>query len=366
MKTERILIIGAGHGGYTAAADLLLAGFQVSIYELPEFQRNLFPMIEAGRIKLTGEKQGMVHIPQIEVNLEQAMNQADLILIMTHAEAHARMAVLMAPHVREGQAIVLVPGYTGGALCFEEIFKRMKVKNNYLLAETNTLPYASRKITDESAVHMKLYLKKVLLAVFPAKYNATFLPVFRRLYPNTQLVENVLETGFNNGNPVLNVAPVVLNAGRIEYAKGEYHHFQEGVSPAVARVMEQIDEERILLGRELGINAIPYLERVIETGYVLSNANWYDMVSTSPHLSAKGPDKLEHRYLTEDVPFGLVPWHDFAQERNMKLNLMTSLIQLASALMGVDYFEKGRKVADMGLVGMDSRMIREYLYTGEQ
>jgi len=61
-----------------------------------------------------------------------------------------------------------------------------------------------------------------------------------------------------------------------------------------------------------------------------------------------------------------VPWHDFAQERNMKLNLMTSLIQLSSALMGVDYFEKGRKVADMGLVGMDSQMIREYLYMGEQ
>ncbi|MGE5702792.1 MAG: NAD/NADP octopine/nopaline dehydrogenase family protein [Clostridia bacterium] len=366
MKTERILIIGAGHGGYTAAADLLLAGFQVSMYELPEYQRNLFPMIESGRIKLTGEKQGFVTIPRIEAQLDQAMRQAELILIMTHAQAHARIAELMAPHVRQEQAIVLVPGYTGGALCFEQIFNRLGVKKGYLLAETNTLPYASRKITDESAVHMKLYLKKVLLSVFPAKFNTAFLPVFRRLYPNAQLVENVLETGFNNGNPVLNVAPVVLNAGRIEYAKGEYYHFQEGVSPAVARVLEQVDEERVLLGRELGIKTIPYLERVIETGYVLTNENWYEMISTSPHLSAKGPDSLAHRYLTEDVPFGLVPWYDFAQERNVRLPLMASLIQLASALTGVDYFQEGRKVADMGLVGMDSVSIRDYLYSGER
>ncbi len=364
MKIDNLLIIGAGHGGYTAAADLLLSGCNVTIYELPEYQRNLFPMMKTGRIKLTGEKQGIVNIPHIEVQIENAMRKADIVLIMTHAKAHQRIAEMIAPFVKDDQAIVLVPGYTGGALIFEKIFKRYGVNKRYLLAETNTLPYASRKITEESAVHMKLYLKQMLLATFPAKYNQQFLTIFQQLYPNTVLAANVLETGFNNGNPVLNVVPSIFNAGRIEYAKGEYYHFQEGVSPSVAKVMEQVDDERMLVGNSLGIRSIPYLERVMQTGYVLTNESWYDMIATSPHLSAKGPETLEHRYLTEDVPYGLVPWYDFAQGHKLAVPLMTSLIHLASALMGEDYFQTGRKMVDMGLEGMTPVEIQEFLVNG--
>ncbi|WP_171016679.1 NAD/NADP octopine/nopaline dehydrogenase family protein [Pseudalkalibacillus caeni] len=360
----KILIIGAGAGGVTAAADLLSQGFDVSVYELPEFQQNLFTMIKAGKIKVIGERNFISPIPDIKNTIEDAMEEADSVLVMTHASSHIQIASLIAPHIKDGQSVVLVPGYTGGALVFEKVFKQQGVRASYILAETNTLPYACRKIAGESAVLMKLYVEKFLVSAFPASKNEEFYSAFKQIYPNAVLTEDVLATGFNNGNPVLNVAPVVFNAGRIEHAHGEYYHFQEGVTPSVARVLEQIDEERMKVGRHYGIDVIPYLERVIETGYVKTNDTWYDMISTSPHLSAKGPNDLDHRYLTEDVPFGLVPWIALARKANIKVDLMESLVHLSSALKQENYLVAGRKLEEMGIENLSREEIKHYLQTG--
>ncbi|WP_166669550.1 NAD/NADP octopine/nopaline dehydrogenase family protein [Paenisporosarcina antarctica] len=364
MNKEKITIIGAGHGGYSATADMILKGYDVTLYELPEYRENLFPLIKTGKLRVTGEIQGIVDIPKIEIEINKAIEFATIILIITHGGTHRKLAEMMAPFIKGEQIIVLLPGYTGGALCFEQIFKQKGVKKGYTLAEANTLPYACRKITGEPAVHVKLYLKKFLISAFPAVKNDEFLSVFQKLYPNAHKVENVLETGFNNGNPVLNVVPCVFNAGRIEYAKGEYQHFQEGVTPSVARVMGELDLERIGVGKSLGIKLVPYLERVMETGYVQSNASWYEAIQTSLHLTAKGPDSLQHRYLTEDVPYGLTPWYHFAKDRNIDVKLMESLIQLASALSDENYFETGRTLEEMGINDMTNHELNQFLLYG--
>lgn len=364
MNYNNITIIGAGHGGYAAASDLILKGFNVCIYELPEFQENLFPLIESGKIKLTGEKQGIVRVSNVVVNIDEAIINAEIILVIVHAAAHKRIAELISPYLKDNQIIVIMPGYTGGALVFHEIFKKNSVNQKYILAETNTLPYACRKVNKESAVHMKLYVKKVLVSAFPAKFNHFVFDVLKKLYPNISLVNNVLETGFNNGNPVLNVAPCIFNAGRIEYAKGEYYHFQEGITPSIAGVLENIDNERISIARYLGINAPPYLERVLETGYITNNEGWFDAISTSPHLTAKGPEKLTDRYITEDVPYGLIPWYYFAKQGSIEINLITSLIHLASSLNNEDYFKIGRNLTDLGLKDLGPEDMHKYLKNG--
>ncbi len=362
---EKVLIIGAGHGGYAAAGDLVMKGFHVMMYELKAFQRNLFPLIESGRLKLTGEISGIVEAPEIMVDFKNAMADADVVLIMTHAGSHREIAEQMAPLVKENQLIVLVPGYTGGSLVFAKIFKERNAASGHYLAETNTTPYASRKINGQPAVHVKLYAKQILLSAFPAVHNEVAGERFRRLYPNAVLVDNALVTGFNNGNPVLNVPPAILNAGRIEKAEGDYYHFQEGVTPSVAKVLALLDDERMAVGEAAGIDVPSYLERVMNTGYVTTNSSWNDMIKTSPHLTAKGPDSLRHRYFTEDVPYGLVPWHDIARQEGVEVPLMTSFIHLSSALMGVDYFKHGRTLTDMGIAGIRGDDLHHYLQKGK-
>jgi len=41
MDIKRVAVLGAGNGGITAAADLTLRGFEVALYELPQFSGTL-------------------------------------------------------------------------------------------------------------------------------------------------------------------------------------------------------------------------------------------------------------------------------------------------------------------------------------
>lgn len=362
--SKHVTIIGAGHGGYAAAADLQSKGYPVTLYELPEYQRNLYPIIEFGKLKMTGAQSAIVPFHNVAFDIEQAMSKADLVLIITHAAAHTRIAEMIAPHVRDGQTILLLPGYTGSALAVEQQFRRFGVKKNYTLGEANTLPYACRKIAGEPAVHLKLYVKKFMVSAFPASKTASLMAEIQDLFPHAVPADNVLETGFNNGNPVLNVVSVVLNAARIEYARGEFYQFKEGVTPSVASVMEQMDRERMAIAGAWRIRAHPYLTRAIETGYITTTASWLEALATSPHLTSKGPDSLNTRYLTEDVPYGLTPWHHFAAEAGQPSRLITSFIHAASALLNRDFLAEGRSLEEMGIAGMSPGELLRYLQSG--
>ena len=48
MMVKKVAILGAGNGGMTAAADLKEQGFEISLYELPQFGNNLKVMQEKG------------------------------------------------------------------------------------------------------------------------------------------------------------------------------------------------------------------------------------------------------------------------------------------------------------------------------
>ena len=49
MMVKKVAILGAGNGGMTAAADLKEQGFEISLYELPQFGNNLKVMQEKAR-----------------------------------------------------------------------------------------------------------------------------------------------------------------------------------------------------------------------------------------------------------------------------------------------------------------------------
>ena len=55
MGDEKITIIGAGAGGSAIAADLTLAGWDVSLFEFPQFKENIEAIIQLGsRMNDTG------------------------------------------------------------------------------------------------------------------------------------------------------------------------------------------------------------------------------------------------------------------------------------------------------------------------
>lgn len=47
---EKVTIIGGGNGAFAAASDLTIRGHQITLYELPQFAKNLEEVSQRGGI----------------------------------------------------------------------------------------------------------------------------------------------------------------------------------------------------------------------------------------------------------------------------------------------------------------------------
>ncbi|MYJ14430.1 MAG: hypothetical protein F4078_09065, partial [Acidimicrobiia bacterium] len=64
-----------------------------------------------------------------------------------------------------------------------------------------------------------------------------------------------------------------------------------------------------------------------------------------------GPDALDHRFVSEDVPYSLVLGASLAQEIGAEVPVIESLTTLASVASGRDYAAEGMTLAGGGLGG---------------
>lgn len=362
----KIAVLGGGNGAFAAAADLSLAGHQIILYEDEKFKENISELQKKKRITLSGAgRTGEARIYKVTTDLAEAIeDDVDLIMPVTPAFAQETIAKKIAPYLKKGHKIVLTPGSTGGALVVAKILHEEGKLDGVTIAEMNTLPYAARK-TGPTGVNILLMVRKMYFAAFPAKHNQEMYDLVKELYPAIELVTDVIESSLQNGNPVAHPAPVVLNAGKIEYAKGEHYHYKEGITPSVARVNEKIDLERNEISKKFGYQEHTSIERNYLMGYSPKRDTLYECYRDSAVFCAiKGPKSLQDRYLTEDTPCSLVLLASLGDLTGVDTPIMDAVITLASALANENYWKTGRTVADLGLDGMNIEEIKEFLHNG--
>ena len=108
---KSLAVIGGGNAGFAMAGDLTLSGFDVRLYELTRFENNILPVQEKGGIEVTGAlKTGFAKLPVVTTKIGEAIEGCSSIMVVTQALAHEEVANLLAPVVRPGQCIYLLPG----------------------------------------------------------------------------------------------------------------------------------------------------------------------------------------------------------------------------------------------------------------
>lgn len=362
---EKIAVLGAGNGGHAAAADLSLRGFEVNLYELPALRENIQPALKHGGIEAIGAKEGFAKLNMITVDIKEAIQGVDLVMVVVPAFVHKLFAEICVPWLESGQIVVLNPGSTGGALEFSKTLRDKGVDKDIRVAETHTLTYGCR-LVGPAKVDIHLLVKKVLFAAFPGKYTKEVIKLFKKIYPSMISAKNVMETSLANGNPVIHSAATLLNAGRIEYSKGEFYLYKEGITASVAKVIKAVDKERMALCRAMGFTPIPEPRMCTLQGYAETAETYYKCYTTSRILtSVKGPPNLQHRYFTEDVAYGLVMWSSLGDMLGVPTPTIKSIIRLASVAIGVDYWKEGKRtVASLGLLGMNVEELNRFLAEG--
>jgi opine dehydrogenase len=306
-------------------------------------------------------------VKKITTNIKEAVDGVETIIVTVPAFAHRTIAQMLASHLTDGQMIVLNPGHTGGALEFSKILKKQGVKKKVRLAETNSLTYGCR-LVGPAHVRVGIVAKNLLFAAFPSINNKETFDYFKSLYPNIIQAKDVLETGLTNLNAVLHPPGMIMNAGWIEFTKGGFNFYSEGLTESVGRVIEAIDGERIKLMQALGYKTVGFAELYYNMGYspTLSKTAYDAVRSAEGEKWFKAPATMLHRYLTEDVPFGLVPMSSFAKTMKIPTPAIDGIVGLCAIANNVDYVSTGLTTKSLGLSRMNSRTLRKFLRTGSK
>ena len=174
------------------------------------------------------------------------------------------------------------------------------------------------------------------------------------LYPEIVQATSVLETGLGNINAVFHPPGMLMNAGWLE--RTGFLFYREGFTPAVGRVTAAVDAERMAVAQALGIPATAFLDLFYEAGLTTKEARDAGDIAraceeSAPNRTIKAPPRLDHRYIHEDVGYGLVPMAALGRLAGVATPTMDALVQLASIALGIDYARDGLTLERLGLAG---------------
>jgi len=361
-KNLRWTVIGGGNGGQSVSAHLAIMGFHVRLYDISPDTVNAIN--KQGGIELEGVVQGFGKIDRVTTDLHEAIQGAHIVMVIAPATAHRHIAKALAPFLKDGQSIVLHPGATCGALEFYKVLADEKCTARVTIGETNSLIYACRSSRPGQATILGIK-NKLLAAAIPAEASTSLVDKLNSAYPQVHPAVNVLATSFDNTNPIVHPAPILLNTAVIESQK-EWLFYLEGITPAVGAFLEKMDQERIAVGKALGLDLWSCRDQyVIEYG--VNESTLSDAVrKTEAYADIKGPQSLETRYLLEDIPMGLVPLVAIGKSLNVPVERMETIIKLGEFILGKDLTSTGRTLEKIGLTGMTAAEIRQFIETGRK
>lgn len=340
-------VLGGGNGAHATAVDLASRGWSVNMFELVEFSDPLRELFRTRTIRASGLLEGTFRLECVTSDIDEAIDGADVIVIVTPAFAHATYAQLLKGRVDREQLVVLSPGAFGSLV----LRRAFGVGDAPVLAETNNLPYDTR-LTAPCEVRIYGH-NKIGIGFLPAARAGEFADVVAALHDFDRHYDDVLEAGLSLINPVVHSGPCLLSATAIENSgKRPFYLYEHGVTPASCRVSVAIDDERKAVGRRLG-----YRLSAIEDFTGLADDYTWDQLYMAVHgnialTPIAGPHEITSRYFTEDAPYGLVPWSELGRLAGVATPVIDAIVDLYGVMHERDWRAEGRSAAALGLEGL--------------
>jgi opine dehydrogenase len=346
-----ITVIGAGSSGHAVAAFLSLQGYTVKLWnrdEATEVERWLDPIIERGGIEAKGKVEGFAPIQHVTTDLASALEGSSAVLVNTTTDAYPELAQRLAAHLSEDQPVILMAAGTLGSIEFLQGLSAGGFTGDLLIGETPGTIFGSRA-NAPAVVEIAGQKKNVKLSTLPRGREAELAAVV----PEFELAVggDVLSSGFNNTGAGLHVVPMVLNAGWIESTEGDFLYYQEGITPAIAAAIEQIDNERLAVASAFGYEATSLHDYLVK-GLGAPAGNLNDTIhGVAMYASMPAPKTLDHRFLWEDALAAVVPVLALAEIAGVPAPMHQAMVTASSALLNRDLAAEGRTTSNLNLEG---------------
>jgi opine dehydrogenase len=360
----RITVLGGGNGSFAAAGDLALAGHVVKLWRRDKTAVKAH--CAAGGIIEVKDFAGRHEAKAALVtnDIGEAVRGAELILAPVPATAQADIAKALAPHLANGQVVFLPPG-TFGSVLFAQSAREAGNRAEVAFAETGTLPWLARK-HGPFEVAITVRAKRLPTGVFPLARKAHALARLREAFPGAiEDCGDALSAALMNAGPIIHPPLIIMNAGALQHFERWGIH-KEGTQPAIRRVTDALDGERIAV-REALDYAPPHFP--LANHYAREGEEWMYGRGSHDRLTDSGDWRehialTQHRYMLEDTRIGLSFLISVADLAGVRTPLARAFLAIGSAVCGEDFMQSGRTLASLGLDRLDRQDLQQVLRTG--
>lgn len=355
MQAPRVVVVGIGVGGLAVAARSALRGCETAVVDVDE--RIVAAVRERGGIEVKGVEQGFAPISRATTDAAEVVPRADLVIVCVQAPQLPSVADAIDPSLRGDQVVLVKPGCTGGALELRRLAARGRAAGT-VFAESDAFAFGS-SVPEPGVASITSVKRSFAVATLPSAAVGHALERVQAVFPEARAADSVLQTSLSNFNAILHVAPMVANAGRVE-AGGRFDFYGDGVTPAVAQLMQAHDRERMAVANAIGVE-VASLREWIDATYGVDDDDLHRAIgrlSADVYGPVAAPTTLEHRFLAEDVECGAVPVADLGRSLGVDVTATASCITLASTLLGRDLRASGRTAERLGLAGLGADEIR--------
>lgn len=343
----KVAILGAGNVGCATATDLAYRGHEVALIKTSHalHDDNFNYLIENnGRMILeeAGEEK-VGNIKKVTRDLS-CINEAKVVILSVQSKYHENLIKSLMPYLNEKQILLINPGYLSTAF----VLKYAQGKELTIVEATSS--FIDCRIKKPGRIKVGFRNKRNPLAVFPASKKKETKQILDNLGFPFYYLDSVIEAALHNPNLIVHTVGAIMSIPGIESKNKNFIMYYDAFTPSVWNILEALDAEKMDILEKLGCKRISYVEMakfrntLDESMDAKDNFFKYAMLPNRE----KGPTNIEHRYISEDVPQGLVMLEALGDALHIKTPITTALIEIASAALGRDLRIEGRTPEKLG------------------
>ena len=343
----RISVIGAGNAGCATAGDLAFRGHDVSLIKTSHAMHDEnFEYLQKNHGHIVLDDFGEIKEANINVVTRDisAVSDAEVIILQLQTKYHEEVIARLAQYLRGGQILLINPGYLSTAYVLKYCPK------DVIVAEAQS-SFIDCRIMEPGKIKVGFRNVRNPIGIYPLDKKEVAKQVLDNMgFPLTYL-NSVVEAALHNPNMIVHTVGAIMSIPRIEKTNGDYCMYHEVWTPSVWNILEQLDTEKMNVLEKLGLPRLAYVDACKYRNSLDDQRDgkdvfmWYAAMPTR----AKGPQKVDSRYISEDVPQGLVMLESLGKVLHVETPVTTALIELASAALGRSMRAEGRTLEKLGV-----------------
>jgi opine dehydrogenase len=291
----------------------------------------------------------------------EAIAAADVVMIALPGYAHKSTLEAAAPHLREGQPVIISSHMSFGALYLSKLLAARGIRAP-IIAWGTTLSTGRQLSSTE--VNVATVRQKVDMATLPEgaidEGHALCTALFGDRFVSR---DGLLAIALSNLNPQNHLGIALLNLTRME--QGEEWSQGGNITPGVGRLIEALDLERLAIAKTFDL-PVKTVQEHFSLSYHVPLGGVSDMNQEMHRrgLGGSGPKTADSRYVLEDVPFGLLPTALLGRLTGSPAILHEAGIAIFSAAYGRDFAQDNDLLSELGLEHTSMAQLRQLTRVG--